>query len=56
MLRLATLYALAVVAFDGVAALIARAFDFNYGHFAILCIVFFIGLGLYAGYTLPRRR
>lgn len=56
MFRLATIYAISAVAYDLIAALIARAFSINFGNFAIFCIILFIGAGIYAGRTLPPRR
>ncbi len=52
MLRQALLFGLILVAFDAAAAAIARAAAFNYGHFALLGIVIYVGFGIYAGQRL----
>lgn len=53
MLRLALLFSVTILAFDAVAALVARTLQFNYGQFAILAVVLFAGFGILAGRMLP---
>ncbi|MGB8519861.1 MAG: hypothetical protein WCD38_06810 [Candidatus Tumulicola sp.] len=52
MLRLALLFSAVAVAFDAVAAAIARAFAFNYGQFALLAVILFAAYGIIAGQRL----
>ena len=52
MLRLALLFSAVAVAFDAVAASIARAFAFNYGQFQLLAAILFAAYGIVAGQRL----
>lgn len=52
MLRQALIFGLILVAFDAAGAAIARVAAINYGHFALLGIVIYIGFGIYAGQRL----
>ena len=53
MLRLASIFAAIAIAFEIIGALIARLFAFNYDQLAILGVVIFVAMGLYAGRMLP---
>lgn len=52
MLRLALLFSLVTIAFDALAASIARGFGFNYGQFQIIAVVLFAAYGVAAGQRL----
>ncbi|MGA8532502.1 MAG: hypothetical protein WB615_00175 [Candidatus Tumulicola sp.] len=56
MLRLALLFAVIVVAFDAIAAFVANAAGFNYGQFALISVVIYVALGIFAGQRLRRFR
>jgi len=52
MLRLALLFSAIAIAFDAVAACLARSFAINYGQFQILAVVLFAAYGVAAGQRL----
>ena len=52
MLRLALIFGAIVVAFDVVAASVARAASINYGHFELLAVVLYAAFGIFAGQRL----
>jgi hypothetical protein len=52
MLRLALTFGLILVAFDAVAAMVAKAAAINYGSFTLLALVIYVGLGVFAGQRL----
>ncbi len=56
MLRLALLFSVIAIAFDAIAASIARVFAFNYGQFQLLAVILFAAYGIVAGQRLRSAR